>query len=300
MSTFVKGLQIVNARGELVDCDARNKPELFQAAKVSLGSLGLITQVRMQSVEPYRLRRETVWMEFEEILENADSMADQHRNFEFYYVPFSGMGFTDVHDLTGEPVGTTGKNDPNEGAMELKMLRDWLEWSPTLRRLVLGSYASTIPDEITIGNSWQNYANERNVRFNEMEYHLPRESGLKALREIVATLESSHHEVFFPIEVRYVKGDDIWLSPFYQQDSMSIAVHRYFEEDYKPYFKTLEPIFRKYGGRPHWGKLNSLGSADFKELYPHWNDFAEVRAQMDPIGRFLNPYLRDLFMGETG
>ena len=300
MSTFVKGLQIVNARGELVDCDARNKPELFQAAKVSLGSLGLITQVRMQSVEPYRLRRETVWMEFEEMLENADSMADQHRNFEFYYVPFSGMGFTDVHDLTDEPVGTTGKNDPNEGAMELKMLRDWLEWSPTLRRLVLGSYASTIPDEITIGNSWKNYANERNVRFNEMEYHLPREAGLKALREIVATLESSHHEVFFPIEVRYVKGDDIWLSPFYQQDSLSIAVHRYFEEDYKPYFKTLEPIFRKYGGRPHWGKLNSLGGADFKELYPHWNDFAEVRAHMDPTGRFLNPYLRDLFMGETG
>ncbi|MEP5569709.1 MAG: D-arabinono-1,4-lactone oxidase [Halioglobus sp.] len=297
MSTFVRGLQIVDARGELVECDEQNNPELFQAAKVSLGSLGLINQVRMQCVAPYRLRRETVWWELEEMLENVDSMAEQHRNFEFYYVPFSGMGFTDAHDITNEPIGTTGKADPNEGTMELKMLRDWLEWSPMLRQLVLGTYASTIPDEITIGNSWKNYANERNVRFNEMEYHLPRESGLKALREIVSALESNHHEVFFPIEVRYVKGDDIWLSPFYQQDSMSIAVHRFFEEDYKPYFKTLEPIFRKYGGRPHWGKLNSLTSSDFKNLYPHWNDFAQVRAEMDPKGRFLNPYLRELLLG---
>lgn len=295
MSTFVQGLQIANARGELVDCDANSNADLFEAAKVSLGCLGLVTQVRMQNVAPYRLRRETVWWELEEMLENVDAMAAKHRNFEFYYVPFSGMGFTDAHDITDEPMGTTGKADPNEGTMELKMLRDWLEWSPTLRRLVLGTYASTIPDEITIGNSWKNYASERNVRFNEMEYHLPRESGLAALREMIAALESQHHEVFFPIEVRYVKGDDIWLSPFYQQDSMSIALHRYFEEDYKPYFQTVEPILRKHGGRPHWGKLNTLGSADFEALYPRWKDFAEVRREMDPQGRFLNPYLKGLF-----
>jgi FAD/FMN-containing dehydrogenase len=179
--------------------------------------------------------------------------------------------------------------------MELKMVRDWLEWSPTLRRLLLGAYGGTIPDEITIGNSWKNYANERNVRFNEMEYHLPRENGLKALREIIAALESKHHEVFFPIEVRYVKADDIWLSPFYQQDSMSIALHRYFEEDYTPYFKTVEPILRKHGGRPHWGKLNTLGSNDFAELYPRWGDFSEIRREVDPQGRFLNAYLQSLF-----
>ena len=132
-----------------------------------------------------------------------------------------------------------------------------------------------------------------------MEYHLPRESGLKAVREVVAALEKHHHEVFFPLEIRYVKGDDIWLSPFYGQDSMSIAVHRYFEEDYKPYFNTVEPILRKYGGRPHWGKLNSLGAAEFRELYPRWDDFSAVRREMDPEGRFLNSYLSSLFAGET-
>ena len=168
-----------------------------------------------------------------------------------------------------------------------------------MRELVLGSYMKTLSDEVTIENSWKNYASERNVRFNEMEYHLPREHGLQALREVRVALESQHPEVFFPIEVRFVKGDDIWLSPFYQQDCISIAVHRFFEEDFTPYFSTIEPIFRKYNGRPHWGKLNTLQREEFRKLYPRWDDFAEVRRQMDPGGRFLNPYLASLFT-DTG
>ena len=95
--------------------------------------------------------------------------------------------------------------------------------------------------------------------------------------------------------VRFVKGDDIWLSPFYQRDTCSIAVHRYFEEDFTPYFKSIEPIFRKYNGRPHWGKLNTLSRDDFRQLYPKWDDFSNVRRELDPLGRFLNPYLRELF-----
>lgn len=295
MSTFVKALQIVDAKGDVIECSETHNQDIFQAAKVSLGSLGIVTQVTLQNVEPYRLRRESVWQGFEELLEAAEQMAASHRNFEFYYIPFTGMGFSDVHDLTDEAIGSTQKLDSNDAVHDLKTARDWLESWPRLRELLLGSYLKSLHGEVSIESSWKNYASERNVRFNEMEYHLPREHGLQALREVRAALESQHHEVFFPIEVRYVKGDDIWLSPFYQRDTCSIAVHRYFDEDFEPYFKTLEPIFRKYQGRPHWGKLNTLSTQDFRELYPRWEDFSKVRRELDPQGRFLNPYLRSLF-----
>ena len=295
MSSFIEEIQLVDGHGELVSCNANNNADLFQVAKVSLGSVGVVTQVKLQNVAPYRLRRELVWREFDEMLEIADGMADQHRNFEFYYIPFSGMGFTDTHDPTEELVGSTGKIDGNDGVQDLRLARDWLQRSPRLRELILGGYMRTLSDEVTVESSWKNYASERNVRFNEMEYHLPREYGLQALREIRTALEAQHHEVFFPIEVRFVKADDIWLSPFYQRDCCSIAVHRYFEEDYVPYFKTIEPIFRKYQGRPHWGKLNTLQRGDFRKLYPRWDDFTAVRKEIDPEGRFLNPYLAGLF-----
>lgn len=295
LSTFVEGLQLVTAKGDIIDCDATNNADVFEAAKVSLGALGVVTQVKLQNMAPYRLKRETVWREFDEIIEMADKMADTHRNFEFFYIPFTGMGWTDVHNITSEPIGSSEKLDSNDGANDLKTARDLLSWSPKLRELLLGNYMKTIADEVSIESSWKNYANERNVRFNEMEYHLPREHGIQALKEIRAALEKNHNEVFFPIEVRYIKGDDIWLSPFYQRDTMSIAVHRFFEEDFKPYFKTIEPIFNKYQGRPHWGKHNNLTSNDFAKLYPRWQDFAEVRKQLDPNGKFLNDYLKQLF-----
>jgi FAD-linked oxidoreductase len=291
----VTALKLVTAKGELLECSPAKHPEIFQAAKVSIGALGVITEVTLQNQAPYNLRRDTRWRETGEILARAEKDADQYRNYEFYVVPFSGMGFVEALDLTDEPLGSTDKLDMNDGAEDLKLARDWLEDWPKLRELIVGGYMSMLDDEISIKSSWNNFVHERNVRFNEMEFHLPRENGIEALREIITTLEKNHPEVFFPIEVRFVKGDDAWLSPFYQRDSISIAVHRYFEEDYNAYFASIEPIFRKYKGRPHWGKLNTLDSQDFGELYPHWDDFKAVRRELDSEGRFLNSYLRELF-----
>jgi len=249
----------------------------------------------LQNTTPYRLRREAVWRSFDELMEVAEPMADSHRNFEFFYIPFSGMGFTNVHDLTTEPVSSTERLDGNSAVLDLELARDWLDWAPSVRELILGSYMNTLEDEVVVENSWKNYASERNIRFNEMEYHLPREHGLQAMREVREALESQHHEVFFPIEFRYVAADDLWLSPFHGRATCSIAVHRIFDEDFKPYFRTIEPIFRKYGGRPHWGKLNTLSASDFRDLYPRWDDFKSIRRELDPEGRFLNEYLSGLF-----
>ncbi|MFA0812362.1 D-arabinono-1,4-lactone oxidase [Microbulbifer epialgicus] len=294
MSSNVTGLELVTAKGDTIWCDAQQNTAVFSAAKVSLGSLGLITKVRMQNQPSYRLRRESWVAPVEEIQEQAEALANTNRNFEFYYIPFSGMCMADTHQLTDEEIFSTEREDTNEAVMTLKRVKDWLGWSPKLREFALQSAMKDIEKEVVVESSWRNYASERNVRFNEMEYHLPREAGLAAFAEIRHTIEENNLDVFFPIEVRFVKGDDIWLSPFFKQDSVSIAVHRYFEEDHEPLFRALEPIMRKYGGRPHWGKLNTLGREDFVSLYPHWQDFIEVRRDLDPKGKFLNSYLKRL------
>jgi FAD/FMN-containing dehydrogenase len=152
------------------------------------------------------------------------------------------------------------------------------------------------PEEM-VDEGWKLLSNDRPVRFNEMEYHLPREAQIPALREVVAAIETHRNDVFFPIEVRTIEPDDAWLSPFYQRPSGSVAVHAYYKDDYQFMFDLIEPIFRRHDGRPHWGKLNSLKAADFAGLYPRWKDAMEIRADLDPQGRFLNPYLRSIFLG---
>lgn len=295
LSTFVTELELVTATGDLLTCSADKNPDVFNAARVNLGALGVVTQITLDTQPAYRLRRESEWMPIEDILANVESLADKNRNFEFYYIPFSGMGFTDIHNITTEAESRTEEVDQNDGANTLMSVRDWLSWSPKLRELILSGYMSTVDKEVVVANSWENYAKERNVRFNEMEYHLPREHLVDAFTEVRSVIEKNFPEVFFPFEVRYVKSDDIWLSPFNGRESCSIAVHRFFKEDYKAMFKAVEPIFQKYGGRPHWGKLNTMNGTGLAERYSNWSDFAEVRQQMDPSGKFMNQYLKTLF-----
>lgn len=295
LSHYVQALDIMTASGDLVHCSASKNTELFKAAQVSLGALGIITSITMKNTAPFKLKRQSQWLPFEDLLPQVEALSHENRNFEFYYFPFTGMALTDALNITNEPSTVEEELDGNSGIMDLKSARDYLSWSNKLRELILSSYMKTIDLTESIDHSYAIYATERNVRFNEMEYHLPTELGLKALQEVRTVIERKFPEVFFPIECRFIKGDDIWLSPFYQRDTISIAVHRYFEEDHAPLYKIIEPILQKYQGRPHWGKINSFSHQQLKSAYPKWKDFQEVRRHYDPQGKFLNPYLTRTF-----
>ena len=103
-------------------------------------------------------------------------------------------------------------------------------------------------------------------------------------------------DVVFPLEYRYVKRDNTWIGVSSgNEDHAAISIHRTAGEDYKPYFDLIEPIFWKYGGRPHWGKIHSLGAEQLTKLYPRFREFQALRKKLDPKGRFLNDHLRHVF-----
>ena len=121
------------------------------------------------------------------------------------------------------------------------------------------------------------------------------ELGPACLREILKRIDEGNLRTWFPIEYRYVKADDIPLSMFEGRDSCSISVHQHYGMDHHNFFAAIEPIFWKYQGRPHWGKLHSLGARQLQALYPRWQAFTEVRQALDPHGRFVNAHLAGIF-----
>lgn len=292
MPTFVKSLRLVTAAGNVIDCSQSRNAEIFQAARVSLGTLGIVTQARMQAAPLFKLKRRTWVQPVEEMLERLPELEKAHRNFEFYYIPYSGLALGITNDLTDEAETPAPENVDDDGLMQLKMLEDWLGWAPSMRRWAIQKAMADYPVEERVDYAHKTLSAERGVRFNEMEYHLPRENGPDALREIIKTIEDNQIKVFFPIEFRTIAPDDIWLSPFYKRQTISIAVHQFHEWDYHDYFAAMEPIFGKHHGRPHWGKLNTLKGADFARLYPKWDDFMAVRAALDPAGKFLTPQMK--------
>jgi FAD/FMN-containing dehydrogenase len=200
-----------------------------------------------------------------------------------------------AHNITEAEDTPRAHDESDDAVMQLKALRDWLGWFPYLRKKLLAAAIAAAPEEDVIGESWQLLSSPRNVHFNEMEFHLPVHEGLDALEEVRAHIEKNRAGVFFPFECRMVAPDTAWLSPFNDGPRMSIAVHTHAPDEYEFLFTEIEPIFRRRGGRPHWGKLNRFDAKDMRAVYPQFETFAKLRATLDPAGRLLNPYLRDLF-----
>ena len=295
LAQHVRGLQLIMADGNLVECDGEREPELFQAALVSLGALGVVTQVRLQNRTALRLERRTWFEPIEEAIATAQSRSGKHRHYEFYYLTFTGTAYCISHDETAAAVTPREKNPENDGAEQLMTLRDWFAWAPSLRRMIAQGLIANQDAPPVVGPAWRLLSTDRPKRFNEMEYHVPRDALTACLREVITAIER-HSEVYFPIEVRFIAPDTAWLSPFYDRTAASIAVHMGHTQDHGFFYSQIEPIFRRFDGRPHWGKLHSLGARDLAALYPQWRAFTELRRQYDPAGRFLNAHLRKVFL----
>ena len=300
ISSQVTGLSLVLPNGELVECSAALEPELFAAARVALGSLGVMAKIEVQLDQAFKLKLKKQYMELDDCLAAAPSLAAKHRHFEFYWVPHTRATLVKTMDPVEAPESNRGLTALLElilenGALGLlsRIARARPQWTPQVAKIIAASIKGDT--NTMVANSHRAFSSIRLVRFNEMEYELPAERGPEALRELAAFVEAKQIQVHFPVEFRYVRGDDIWLSPFHARDSVAISVHQYQGMDYGAYFAGAEAIFRNHGGRPHWGKMHSLTAKELAPLYPKWDDFMRLRERIDPRGVFLNPYLRRLF-----
>lgn len=175
------------------------------------------------------------------------------------------------------------------------LLSEWCRLMPSMCGPISRLSGWSIPTVTEVNYSQLVYPTPRLVRFQEMEYNLPAERFIEAMTEIRECITLNRFAVHFPIECRFVRADDIWLSPATGRDSCYIAVHMYRGMPYQQYFAAIERIFQKHDGRPHWGKMHTMSAAQLANAYPRWHDFLRLRADLDPKGIFLNSYLETLF-----
>lgn len=293
-SGYVTGLRLVTPGGDILDVSAERDRALFDAARVAVGSLGVLSEVTLQNRAAYRLRETVNVMDLPQAITTMEQDRDKHRHIEFFAFPFGGKAIVKRMDITTDaptPVAAEDDNGLLEFAADSARKYPWA--NPWIQRLV-GMFVS---DSTRVGDSFAVLASPRTVGFNEMEYTVPAERGLECLQEVVETIRRAEINVFFPIEFRYTAADDTMLSPFAGRAGASISVHQYHKQDYKPLFRLVEPIFWKYQGRPHWGKLHTLKARNLRAVYPRFDEFLRVRRELDPKGRFLNAHAQALFLG---
>jgi FAD/FMN-containing dehydrogenase len=259
-----------------------------------MGALGIVTQYTVQLSPKYRLKEKVYPAKLNDILDNLETHIKENRNFELFPFFYSDMTLVKTLNITEEAITT--EEPPALSDDFLLSLGITLSGNSGSRTEKVQSIVSGLlePTE-RVGDSYKIYPSVRNVKFNEMEYELPREKAVVCLREIMAACRKNQFPIFFPLEMRTVKSDNFWLSPFYGRETVSISVHHYNQEDYNQYFPTFDAIFKKHEGRPHWGKLSYCTQEDFKKLYPKYDNFVKIRNELDPTRRFSNDYITKIF-----
>ncbi|MCJ8321372.1 MAG: FAD-binding protein [Colwellia sp.] len=294
MSDTVKEITLVNGLGEQISCSQDNNTDLFNAARTNIGTLGAVTSMKIQAQDKYYLKETSWMMDLQEGLDQAESLRDSHRHFEFYALPHADYILAIALDKVDESELLSETVNSGDAYETFKTMSKVIDTLPFLRSFIINMAASTVGKEQRIGRNYQIFGNVRDIRFNEMEYSIPAEHGVACLREILATIKKQNIDVIFPMEFRYVKADNIWLSPFYQRDSCAISCHNFHDKDYQKYFAAIEPIFWKYDGRPHWGKIHTLTAKEQSARYPMFNEFLKVRQVMDPKNIFTNEHINSV------
>jgi FAD-linked oxidoreductase len=299
LSTQVEGLTLVTANGELLECSPEHNPDIFKAAQVSLGTLGVIAKVKLRIVPARRMLYQGQRKSLADCLNNLERYRQENAHFEFYWFPYTEWVQTRFINETTASVSkgslwsTFNKIVLENGVYWL--ISEACRFVPSFCKSACHISAHGIANVEEINYSHRLFTTPRLVRFQEMEYNIPAEHMQAVVHEIQECIDREQFAVHFPIECRFVQADDIWLSPAYQRPAAYIAVHMYRGMPYRSYFTAIEEIFKRYQGRPHWGKMHTRTVAELAALYPHWHDFQRIRTHLDPQGIFLNSYLRALF-----
>lgn len=301
LAGIVRAATIVLPDGQVADCSPQNDPELFEAARLSLGALGVLATVTLDCVPAFRLRAEESPSSLRAVLDEIDEMRRTVDHFEFYWFPHTdGVLVKRNTRLPGpEPVHPVGRVRTllDDELLSNGVFAGFQEVGaripaaiPTLNRVA----SRALSPRTYIDRSYRVFASPRRVRFREMEYAIPASALPEALTAIDTWMRAADIRVGFPIEVRFAAADDVWLSTAHGRDTAYVAVHQYYRSDHRAYFDGVESILHALGGRPHWGKMHTRTSDDLREAYPRFDDFLAVRERVDPDGMFDNAYLQQV------
>lgn len=296
LSGQVSGLELVTGQGELLQANAGENPEILDVARLGLGAIGILTAVTFDVEPMFTLEAHEAPMLWDEALERFEELVTDNHHFEMYWFPHTERVLTKRNNRTLDPP------EP------LSRAKRWLDdeflsnrvfgWAnrlgnrrPGLVRLINDLSGRALSERRYSDVPHRVFTSTRRVVFREMEYAVPREVALDALREVRSTIDGSDWSISFPVEIRACPGDDVPLSAAYQRDSVYLAFHTNQQTDHTDYFRGVEEVLRAYDGRPHWGKLHGRASTDLAPAYPRWADFQAMRERLDPDRIFTNPYL---------
>lgn len=278
LSSRVQSFRMVTASGDVQTIDASD-PEKLKAARVSLGLLGIVTQLTMKVSKAYHLHEWVGVMPYEVAAAAESEMVAKFRHFGYFWCS---------SPASANWLGVPAESEP-EKYTDCAYVRIFHPEPIDVGAL------SKYEHRRRYDRSYRIFPEVYTPDFHEMEFMVPLEDGQKCFRELRSSVRHLFDKVVIPGEMRFTAGDDSYLSEYYGGPRVAISVSGRMHKDDYDFLNACEDIFRKYDGRTHWGKVNRMTREDLQRTYPRHGDFVAIRREMDPNDVFLNDYLAPLF-----
>lgn len=300
-SGMVRGLRLALADGSVVEASADRERVLFEAARLGLGTIGVVLEVTLACVPVYRLDLVESTEEIEPTVRTYLQSSSNTDHQEFFWFPRTARATVRTSRRVAQD---TPRQRPHRVAeiIQQEVLGN-AAWDllcrgaavvPGLSRPAAELASRLFAGPRVVDDSASVFTAPRRVRFQESEWAIPAHRFEDAFEALRTRFEDERVRVTFPLEVRRAAADDVWLSTAYGRDTVYLAAHRYHREEAGPYLLMVQRTLAPFGARPHWGKQHWLGRRELSALYPRFEDFRAARETADPDGVLLTGYLRHL------
>jgi len=298
LATHVVGLELVSASGGLVRASRASHGALFDGMVVSLGALGVVLRVALQLVPAFDLRQDV----FEDLPFDAALGA---------LPAVLAAGYSVSLFTTWGPARVFEQVWRKRLAAEGEAPAEWMGARRAARQVHPIPGADGAPCTPQLGAPGPAAQRLPHFRFEfqpsageelQSEYFVALGDAPAALRA-VAGLARRIAPLLHISEVRAVAADALWLSTAQGRDS--VAIHftwKLMEAEVRALLPDLEAALAPFGARPHWGKVSAAAAAPggVAALFPQLPQFLQLRADMDPNGKFLNGFVARALGGAGG
>jgi L-gulonolactone oxidase len=301
LGTQVVAMRLVTGRGEVLEIDELRHPDLLAAARVSLGALGVITEVTLQVTPAFNLREVRTPLPFADALALVPARLGEADHVKLWWLPAVDRVQVYRQYRTQDAVRMHRSLLGEDRWTSQQVFAALLGLGARVPRLIapLQRFIAALQfvPSTRVGISHQVFCLAVPPRHHESEYAVPLSEAAAAIAALRELITQEQHRVHFILEFRPVRADTAWLSPAYGEDVCFIGAYDANRRGWPRFFAAYERLMRRHKGRPHWGKEFSLDAAALAPLYPRWADFLRLRSELDPEQIFVNPLLQRALLG---
>ncbi|MEJ2220741.1 MAG: D-arabinono-1,4-lactone oxidase [Desulfobacterales bacterium] len=301
LSAGIDRIRLIDGTGEIHELDAAQEPELFSAARVNLGCLGVVTELTFNCVEAYDLEECLELVDFDTALADLDTTLDTNDYCKLWWLPYTDKIQVYTFNRTTGPkkgAGLTGFMD--QTGLSGVLFTTLIQLGRSVPQVI--PFLHTTVQNIHYHPHRRVDRSDKIIKVSssipihqETEYAIPVEQAATAIDETRKMILKADYKVNFPMEVRFVAADDIPMSPANGRNSCYIGAYVASTKWAQNLFKEFEALISDYEGRPHWGKSFSGTHEEIRKLYPAYDDFNRLRRSCDPNGLFRNRFVDRVF-----